>query len=165
MATLRVTGEQLDAIGFNRVSRYILFPRKGYHIRVDFAGNAPAGSFNVSSFHVKRDIDHQTFFSTTEGSKYFNRKIIEDETDYVYFKYVDGGVWQPIWGYCKEEQMSGGQSIWKQTGDIDREAWSFACNQARWFLDRLGQALGEGREQGLAMGPIQSPDARMFNQL
>ena len=163
MATLTITESQLDSIGYNRVTRYVLFPRRGFHIRVDFRSRTAGGAFRVSSFHVKRDLSHQAFISTTEGSVYEGRKIIEDETDYVYFAYVDGGVWQPLWGYYKEEQMSGGKSIWKQTGNMNMEQWSFACEQARWFLGKLSTALGN--DQGLAMGPVQGPQANVFSQL
>jgi hypothetical protein len=92
-------------------------------------------------------------------------KIVDDQTNYVYFKYVDGGVWQPLWGYYKQEQMNKGQTFWKQTGEMDTNAWSFACDVARWFLGRLSKAMGEGKEQGLAMGPVQGAAANLFTQL
>ncbi|WP_372619974.1 hypothetical protein [Falsiroseomonas sp.] len=180
MAVLTVTSAQLDRIGFYKVMRnFIMFPRKGWHIRLDQkphgrngplslaildGKNAPTGDYSylISSFHVKRDENH-SFNSTTEGPL-LGAKIVQEESDYVYFKYVDGGVWQPIWGYNKLEQKHKGQSIWKRdSADVDRDDWGFACENARWFLKQLSKAVGS--DQGLAMGPIQGAEAHLFGQL
>jgi hypothetical protein len=176
MATLTLTSNQLGQIAYYKVmSRFIMFPKKGYHIRMD---QKPFGNGNLSmpvpgtndwkyqfsSFHVKQDLNHTSFKSTTEG-ELFGTKIVADETDYVYFKYVDGGVWQPLWGYYKNEQMSKGKSIWKETGEMSSATWGFATEVARWFLQRMSTALGEAGCQGLATGPVQGSSAKLFGQL
>ena len=169
MATLDVTGAQLKQIKTYKYNgRFLMLWFRGYHIRLDLKGPRPEAAgdgsvFKVSSFHIKRDLDHDTFINNNEDSPRFGRKIVEDFTDYVYFKYVDGGVWQPLWGYYKEEQATGGQVFWKETGAFSDGAWEFACNEARWFLGRLSKVTGT--DQGLAMGPVMGPGANVFAQL
>jgi hypothetical protein len=180
MAELTVTSAQLDKVGFYKVmNNFIMFPRKGWHIRLDQKPhwrngplslalnddkNVPTGeySYRLSSFHVKKD-ENFSFNSTSEGA-YLGKKIVQEESEYVYFKYVDGGVWQPIWGYSKVEQKHKGQSIWKPDNtEIEGDSWQFSCEKARWFLNQLSKATGA--DQGLAMGPIQGAEARLFTQL
>jgi hypothetical protein len=180
MAVLTVTSAQLGQVGFYKVARnFIMFPRSGWHIRLDqkpHGRNGPLSleikdgkgvgtgtyRYNVSSFHVKRD-ENFSFISTTEGDL-FGKKIVQEESDYIYFKYVDGGVWQPIWGYNKQEQKHRGESIWKPgSTETGADMWQFATEKARWFLKKLSTATGT--DQGLAMGPIQGAEARLFSQL
>lgn len=180
MATLTVTSAQLDNIDRNMLlpaknPRYIMIPGKGYHIRLDLkpfssgklwqqVGQTDVWRYQVSSFHVKRDLEHKTFVNATPGPTE-GMKIVEDHSDYVYFKYVDGGVWQPLWGYYKEEMTAKGDSVWKESREMDGAAWAFACDAARWLLGQLTKALGKGQEQGLAMGPVQGSTAKLFAQL
>ena len=118
--------------------------------------------YRISSFHIKRD-NHSSFVSSTEGD-YLGKKITVDDSKYVYFTYAGGGVWQPIWGYGKLEQKHKGETIWKpDNAEIDAATWNFSCNKARDFLEDLSDALGS--DQGLACGPIQGAQARLFNQL
>lgn len=177
MATIILTSTQLGNIAYYKVmKRFIMFPQSGFHIRMDqqpfpggdlslpVGGNSPDYKYQFTSFHVKQDISHSSFKSTTEGP-YLGTRIVATDTDYVYFNYSGGGVWQPVWGYFRAEQQSRGQTIWKQSGDLSSETWGFATEVARWFLGRMSSALGKGHEQGLATGPIQGTNITNFNQL
>jgi hypothetical protein len=181
MATLDISSNELSAIGYYKVMpKFLMFPRKGWHIRLDqkpigqkgvlaeplvnAQGNQSGWGYRISSFHIKRD-NNSSFVSTTEGA-YLGKKIVVEDSKYVYFACAGGGVWQPIWGYGKLEQKHKGESIWKpDNAEIDSDTWGFACSKARWFLEQMTKALGGGRDQGLAMGPIQGAQARLFTQL
>lgn len=180
MATIDMTSRQLDQIGNYLVMRnFLMFTRRGWHIRLDQKAITQGGSlsveyvdskgaptgvwgYRISSFHVKRDF-HDNFISTSEGP-YLGKKITVDDSRYVYFTYAGGGVWQPIWGYGKFVQKHKGETIWQpDNAEMDAETWSFACDKARWFLDQLNRA--SGGDHGLAMGPVQGAAANVFNQL
>lgn len=177
MAIITLTSSQLRRMAFYKVmKRFIMFPQDGFHIRMDqtpFPGgqlSVPVGGqssdykYQFNSFHVKQDLSHCSFKSTTEGHL-FGAKITSTDTDYVYFNYSGGGVWQPVWGYFRTEQQSRGQTIWKQTGEISDKTWGFSCEVARWFLGRMTAALGTGSEQGLANGPVQGSNITHFSQV
>src|SRR5579864_2523265 len=170
MTSLIVTSTELGKVGrYLDRKRFLMYPRRGHHIRLDLKafGNgqlsAPVADgvvrYQISSFHVKRDLEHDTFIGTTPGPRE-GKRIVEDKTDYVYFKYVDEGVWQPLWGYYKEEQSTQGKMFWKETGEMSADTWGFACTAARNFLEQLSKALGPNKGQALAMGPVQGASAK-----
>lgn len=180
MATYDITSEQLGRIGFYKVMRnYLLFPRKGWHIRLDQKPIARGGvlsveyvdqegrgtgvwGYRISSFHIKRE-EIESFTSVTEGP-YLGKKIVEEDTKYVYFVYAGGFVWQPIWGYGKLVQKHQNEPIWQpDNSEIDAGTWAFACEEARHFLRKMKAATGD--DHGLAMGPIQGAEAHLFWQL
>ena len=156
-----------------------MFPRKGWHIRVDHKPVNQRGDhslqlknskgkltdnrgYKISSFHIKRD-NNSSFISEIEGN-YFGKKIVIEDSKYVYFVYAGGGVWQPIWGYGKLEEKHKGETIWRPDNtEIDIDTWGFACKNARWFLDQMTKATK--CEHGLACGPIRGAQAHLFSQL
>lgn len=180
MGTYKITSTKLAAIGPYKVSgRYLLFLRKGWHIRVDMkpvdnkglmgmklidkAGKETGEiGYILSSFHIKRDNNH-AFISTDEDTGK-DMKINDEEANYVYFVFAGGGVWQPIWGYRKHEQKHKGEVVYRfENGEVDGDLWAFACDKARGFLEQMSKATGQ--DHGLAMGPIQGTKANLFAQL
>jgi hypothetical protein len=180
VAEYKITSTQLDGIGYYKVARnFLMFPRQGWHIRVDQkpvnargdlsvplldAKGALSGAFGyiISSFHVKRE-NNVSFLGQVEGPL-LGRKIAQEESKYVYFAYAGGGVWQPIWGYQKLVQKHKGEPVWTPDNtEIDAKTWSFACEKARWFVRELTRVTGF--DHGLAMGPVQGAGARLFQQL
>jgi len=171
MAVLTINSTQLAKVGRYRVVKnFVLFPFKKGHVRLDlqryaantFSIDAPGRAkgvwqCKVSSFHVKFDSDHTVFWTEDD------LKIVDDVSDYQYFKYMDGGVWQPIWGYSKREQQNKGKTVWKQNSDLGRDEWAESTAMAREFLEWLSDAVGT--EQGMAMGPIQGTGVNLVNQL
>jgi hypothetical protein len=181
VAEYKISSTNLDKIGFYKVARnFLMFPRKGWHFRLDQkavngkgdlratltdAQGKPTGAFGyiISSFHVKQD-QSTSFVVDNKASAFDGKKIVDEESKYVYFAYAGGGVWQPIWGYQKRVQSHKGQTTWQaDNSEIDSDTWAFACDKARCFTAELSRATGG--DHGLANGPIQGAGARLFNQL
>ena len=171
MSSLYLTSLQLNTLGRYKLAKnFILMPRGKTHIRIDltsFPGGkltmpVPSVSANseiaclATSFHVKIDARHDV---TIEEQV----KTIEDWSDYLYFKYVDGGVWQPIWGYSKFARTIGGAPGGTYKDTLPTDSWGEMMESGRKFINKLSNATKV--TQHLACGPIQGQDAHLFTQL
>jgi len=184
MNFLQLTGTQLNALGNWSVSgTYILVLMGRVHIRLD-QKRFPSGNlseyidgdwnYRISSFHVKIDATHEVTVNTVKipvtnaetGKQFFkNKKIktIDDWSDYLYFKFVGGGVWQPIWGYAKFASQTGGKVTNTHKADLPDSYWGDLMAYGRNFIGTLTKATKT--DQGMAHGPIQASRVNLFNQL
>lgn len=164
MATFMVTDQELKKVARLADGKYE-YNAKGFvlisfgtsyqnHVRLDLK-QWESGKFMkvddkqnyrymVSSFHVKRE----TYYSQAE-----------QDYDYLYFAYMGGGVWQPIWGYNKTEALRGPGG----RRDSNAKGWAEGTTIARYFLEDLGNATST--DQALAMGPVQGTRENLFAQL
>ena len=173
MATLYITTQQLNKLGRWKIAKnFILILRGKMHVRLDlraFSGGGlsrpvPAVSsetvfaYQVSSFHVKVDAVRQVTVDEDPAIK-----TIEDWSDYLYFAYVDTGVWQPIWGYDKYAKTVGGKQGGTARNELYVDDWGALMDAGRKFIGKLGQATGSA--QNMACGPIQGAQANLLRQL
>jgi len=146
MPYLEITDAQLGvlktrgAFSYKRYSangHYLLLGWQQHHFRLDlerypdgkFEGNAGGKlAYRVSSFHLKEKED-------AESHSYF------------YAHFNGGGVWQPNFGYLKQD----GQARAETTAAQSEEGYA----QARELLRILSGVVGT--TQSLATGPLQSP--------
>ncbi len=185
MSYLQITQKNLADLGnYSIQGRYILILRRKMHVRLDqvrFRNGALSMQFDgmwnyrVSSFHVKIDASHDVSVEKVWVSKGFDQrtgqelfkpkkiKTIEDWSDYLYFKYVDGGVWQPVWGYAKFDSQTGGQKTNSYRSDLPSGYWGDLMSLGREFIEALEEVTGT--TQGLACGPVQESQANLFGQL
>jgi hypothetical protein len=172
MAALYLTSLQLDQLGRYKIAKnFILLPRGKTHIRLDqvpFTGGGLSRTvplvsvqtefaYLISSFHIKIDAVHTV---TTDEDRI---KTIEDWSDYLYFKFIDGGVWQPIWGYSKFSKTVGGRPGGTSKDTLPTEPWGDMMESARKFVNRLSQVTKE--KQNLACGPVQGEGSNLIGQL
>lgn len=172
MAALYLTSLQLSQLGNYKIARnFILLPRGKTHIRLDqqaFPGgglsrpvplvsSSSEWAFLISSFHVKIDASHNV---VTDEQRI---KTIDDWSDYLYFKYVDGGVWQPLWGYAKFSRTVGGKFGGTHKATLPDDYWGDLMEGGRKFINRLSQVTRE--KQNLACGPIQGEGSNLVGQL
>jgi len=172
VVALYLTSLQLNQLGRYKVARnFILLPRGKTHIRLDqveFAnGNLSQPlplvsaqteyAYLISSFHVKIDAVHEV--STDEDMI----KTITDWSDYLYFKYVDGGVWQPLWGYSKLMKTVGGKFSGGGKDTLPVASWGDMMVAGQKFINRLSQVTKE--PQNMACGPIQGEGANLVGHL
>lgn len=122
---------------YNANGHYILLGWQQHHFRLDlekypdgnYQGNVGGKvSYRVSSFHLKE-------------------KENADSHSYFYAHFNGGGVWQPNFGYLKQD----GQQRAEITPAQSEEGYA----QAKELLRILSGVVGS--PQGLAMGPLQSP--------
>lgn len=115
--------------------------RLQHHFRfdlVDFDGPTARkqklidGSYNylLTSMHVK-------------GEESYDNK----QYAYLYLNYVSGGVWQPIWGYLKEE---GGRRVRKL--ELTARELASAYTDAHALMEALSKATPDSH--AIAMGPV-----------
>jgi hypothetical protein len=173
MSSLYITDPELDQLGKIKFAKnFILILRGRTHIRLDQAafdnGNLSSAvlgtggttkyyAYQISSFHVKVDDVHQV---TQDPETLI--KTIKDWSDYLYFTYVDAGVWQPIWGYDKFNKSEQGRQSGSRNELTDTD-WGALMETGRKFIHKLGQVTRT--PQNMACGPIQGASATLINQL